>query len=288
MSDFDSHPEDGPDRRLANEHRKLVVDIAATVDVEAGLREVLIRTHHADLVADLGHSLDIEAGLAAIVPAISGATPSNEPFTPNPRPADTEHVAATDPSQANAEQPELENSLVSDAASRRPRTPLAMRTHPVSNRTGFRGRVQALTPRCRVRDLVIAAAVVIVVAATAPTIIQKILPSAPTTTMPALDVLDYGVTVQSDAGAVVFTFTIKARGSGTLHYTWQPDDRLSGQPVRAENMTFTGPTQIKDVVYPVPYTCSRGQRLQGGMKVEITQPESTSGASYAPYDFTCR
>lgn len=243
MSDFDSYPADRLDQRLVDQHRKLVVDIADTLDIEAGLGAALIPTHHAELVADLSRCLDIEAGLAAIVPVAPGVR--------------------TGPSKA-------------------------IGPHPVPHRTRFRDRGQTLarTPR-RVRGLLIAAAVTVVLAAIAPAMIRNIQPSPPTTTNSALDVLGYGVTARTDVGTVWFTFTIKARGSGTLHYIWQPDDRLSGQPVRAENLTFTGPIQTTNVFYPVPYTCYRGQRVQGGMKVEITKPESTSGASYVPYDFTC-
>jgi hypothetical protein len=129
--------------------------------------------------------------------------------------------------------------------------------------------------------------VIIVLGAAATAVIGKIPPSTPTTTTLPLDVLDYGVTAQTRVDTLMFTLTIKARGAGTLHNTWQLDNRGSSQPMGSESMTFTGPIQIKEVVYSVPFSCDRGQRLEGEMRVEMTKPEPISRASYAPYDFTC-
>jgi hypothetical protein len=147
--------------------------------------------------------------------------------------------------------------------------------------TAFRDRVQALASLGRVRGGLIAAAVVSALVGTGSVILMA--PPAP-----ALDVVAYGVTTPPPVGAVpcgpgkkvVFTFTIKASGSGTLHYVWQPDKGLSQQPVRADTITFTGPPQTKNVVYAVPYSQITGP--QTGMKVQITSPESFRGASYEP------
>jgi len=56
------------DRELTRRYSALRDDLAATLDIEAGLREALIPANHQTLVADLRETLDIEAGLAAIVP----------------------------------------------------------------------------------------------------------------------------------------------------------------------------------------------------------------------------
>ncbi|MGB6161021.1 MAG: WD40 repeat domain-containing protein [Pseudonocardiaceae bacterium] len=69
MSDFPSLPEEALDRWLADQYRALVNDLTAALDLEAGLREVMIPARHADLVADLRDVLGLEAGLSAIVPA---------------------------------------------------------------------------------------------------------------------------------------------------------------------------------------------------------------------------
>jgi len=250
MSDFDSNPaEDGLDRWLANQRHELIVDLAATLDVEAGLGEALIHSRHADLVADLGRSLDVEAGLAAIMPATTGVTPPNKLVTSSSHRAGAEQVAATGPDHAKVEQPEFAPA----AASRRPEKLLVKRTSPVFNRTGI-----ALNPR-HVRDRVIAAVVVaIALAALTTTAIWKTLTSSPTTAAPALVVLDYGVTTLSHVGTcdpktpMKFTFTVRARGSGTVDYTWQPDDGLSSQPPVHKTMTFTGAEQTLQDVYTIP------------------------------------
>ncbi len=78
MSGFASHPDDSDeslDQWLADQHRHMVTDLAATLDVEAGLRESMISARHANLVADLGEVLDVEAGLSAIVPTPPDLTP---------------------------------------------------------------------------------------------------------------------------------------------------------------------------------------------------------------------
>lgn len=78
MSDFDSHPDVSLDEWLAEQHRRMVTDLASILDVEAGLREVMIPTRHADLVSDLGDVLDVEAGLSAIVSTAPTPTPHEQ------------------------------------------------------------------------------------------------------------------------------------------------------------------------------------------------------------------
>jgi len=69
MSDFASQPDEAVDRWLADQRRAVVDDLAATLDIDAGLHEAMIPARHADLVTDLRAILDVEAGLSAIMPA---------------------------------------------------------------------------------------------------------------------------------------------------------------------------------------------------------------------------
>ncbi|MGQ0774517.1 MAG: hypothetical protein ACT4NY_08890 [Pseudonocardiales bacterium] len=88
MSDPTSQPDDAVDRWLADQRRAVADDLAATLDLEAGLREAMIPARHADLVADLRDVLDVEAGLSAIVsatPADSAGTHLEGP-SPDPQP----------------------------------------------------------------------------------------------------------------------------------------------------------------------------------------------------------
>jgi hypothetical protein len=71
---------DGLDRWLADQHRELLNDLDATLDVEAGLAEVLLRSRYNDFAAELDRSLDAEAGLAAIV----SPAPAQKPPDPQP------------------------------------------------------------------------------------------------------------------------------------------------------------------------------------------------------------
>lgn len=252
MSDFDSNP-DGLDRWLANQRRELIVDLAATLDVEAGLGDALTHPRHADLVAGLGRSLDVEAGLAAIVPPTTGVMPPNKSATSSSLRAGPKQVAATGPARAK----------VGTGTARNPR---------------------------RVRDRVIAAVVVVIALAglTATAIWRTLTSSPPTTAAPALVVLDYGVTAPSQVGTcdpktpMRFTFTVRARGSGTVDYTWKPDDGLSNQPYVRKTMTFTGVEQTMQDVYTVPRL--DGQRRQGGVTVVITEQGSYLGATYITCD----
>lgn len=61
-------PDATVDRWLRARHLAMGEDLIGLVDVEAGLREVLLQEHHAGVAEDLGAHLDVEAGLAAIVP----------------------------------------------------------------------------------------------------------------------------------------------------------------------------------------------------------------------------
>jgi hypothetical protein len=106
-----------------------------------------------------------------------------------------------------------------------------------------------------------------------------------------------GISVQPRTGTVscgpnatvVFTFEVAARGSGTVSFTWRPDDRLTrmGATVRNGSMTFTG-TQTQHADYSVALRGTSGQRLQGEMDVEITAPESARGVNGDNFDVTCR
>jgi hypothetical protein len=118
--------EQGLDLWLAYQHHTLVIDVVGTLEVEAGLRELLIPTHHADLVADLTRCLDIKTGLASITPVAADVTPSTPLPLPNWQPTDPVHV--------NGEHAQPDTILVEflhAAASWSPSTRLAMRTHPL-------------------------------------------------------------------------------------------------------------------------------------------------------------
>ncbi|MEV6976912.1 hypothetical protein [Kitasatospora sp. NPDC093806] len=67
------------DHWLATQHAVLVEDLADTLDLGAGLRDIRIFARHQELVTDLGHTLDLEAGLAAIRPEAKPSTPQGEP-----------------------------------------------------------------------------------------------------------------------------------------------------------------------------------------------------------------
>ncbi|MEV0027844.1 hypothetical protein [Nocardia sp. NPDC050793] len=53
---------------MAELHRDFVTGLAERLDIETGLREVLLEERHADFVDQVRDNLDIEAGLAAIIP----------------------------------------------------------------------------------------------------------------------------------------------------------------------------------------------------------------------------
>lgn len=58
-----------PEDRYVNDHAALAQDLAAALDIEAGLRDATLPAlGHADLVADLGQELDVSTGIAAALP----------------------------------------------------------------------------------------------------------------------------------------------------------------------------------------------------------------------------
>jgi hypothetical protein len=124
-------------------------------------------------------------------------------------------------------------------------------------------------------------------------LIMWAVPMGAPTVVPAsnLRVLDYGVRAQPDVGTcdpkvpIHFALTVRASGSGTVDYTWQPDKSLASQPVR-KTMTFTADSPIQQVDYTVPR--SSGQHIQGGMTVVITAPDSPHSPLGATYDkYSC-
>jgi hypothetical protein len=118
-------------------------------------------------------------------------------------------------------------------------------------------------------------------------------PSAATGS-PSLYVLGMGVSAQPrtesvpcrQGDTITFTLEISARGSGTVTFTWIPDDRLA-LPRRAGSITFTG-TQTKHAEYVIPREASAGTRIQGQMTVEVTAPEQASGVVGDIVDITCQ
>jgi hypothetical protein len=131
--------EQGLDLWLAYQHHTLVIDVVGTLEVEAGLRELLIPTHHADLVADLTRCLDIKTGLASITPVAADVTPSTPLPLPNWQPTDPVHVNG-----AHAQPDAILLEFLHAAASWNPSTRLAMRTHPLFTIASVHDRVHAL------------------------------------------------------------------------------------------------------------------------------------------------
>jgi len=62
---------------VAGQHRALVHDLTATLDLDAGLREATIPARHAALAADLTGALDVAGGLREVV---SGELPTELPY----------------------------------------------------------------------------------------------------------------------------------------------------------------------------------------------------------------
>ncbi|MBF6320367.1 hypothetical protein IU453_26805 [Nocardia cyriacigeorgica] len=60
-----AHP---ADRWLRDQQAALEAELAETLDLEAGLQEILALTRHDEFVDDIGHKLDLDAGLFEIVP----------------------------------------------------------------------------------------------------------------------------------------------------------------------------------------------------------------------------
>lgn len=146
MSNSDVDPAAGLSEWLAAQHRHMVTDLTATLDLETGLREATIPARHANLVADLDGVLDVEAGLSAIVPAAHGPTP-HEPEPPGfADVADDLKQASPDPRSLT----DLEH-LVRGIEPLSPSTRLAMRTDPAFDLASDIVRVLG---SARVRDIV--------------------------------------------------------------------------------------------------------------------------------------
>jgi hypothetical protein len=81
MNAFDPSQPAGTHDRLAEIHAAMSSTLKGLLDVEAGLREVLVAAHHSSLTNDLIKTLHITAGVHAIapVPAPPKADPSAEP-----------------------------------------------------------------------------------------------------------------------------------------------------------------------------------------------------------------
>ncbi|GAA5079779.1 hypothetical protein [Nocardia iowensis] len=69
MNDLTDERNAAVDRWLAEQHHTAVAEIADALDIESGLREILIPVHHDNYLTEVAEALDVEAGLAAIVPA---------------------------------------------------------------------------------------------------------------------------------------------------------------------------------------------------------------------------
>lgn len=63
------HGRGSRDRWMAEQHQNFVAGLAERLDIEAGLREVLLDEQHTDFVEKVRGEIDIEAGLTAILPA---------------------------------------------------------------------------------------------------------------------------------------------------------------------------------------------------------------------------
>lgn len=96
MTDFDDVPGTSIDHILRRMRAKLINDLAAVLDVEAGLREAMIAAQHTSLVRDLREVLDIDAGLSAIVPTAPA------PFRPEAETAASAASAGARHGNANA------------------------------------------------------------------------------------------------------------------------------------------------------------------------------------------
>ncbi|MFD3458863.1 pentapeptide repeat-containing protein, partial [Nocardia fluminea] len=63
-------------------HReRFYADLGERLDIEAGLKEVLLTEHHHDLVEKIQENLDIEGGLAAILPVPLATLPDQPLMT---------------------------------------------------------------------------------------------------------------------------------------------------------------------------------------------------------------
>jgi hypothetical protein len=62
------------ERWEAEQRAALAADLAAALDVDAGLREALLGRHHAAVAGDVAERLDVDGGLAAILPTTGRET----------------------------------------------------------------------------------------------------------------------------------------------------------------------------------------------------------------------
>ncbi|MFJ3673824.1 hypothetical protein ACIPSE_46020 [Streptomyces sp. NPDC090106] len=88
---------------------------------------------------------------------------------------------------------------------------------------------------------------------------------------------------------IVFTLSAAAQRPGAVQYTWHPDDRLIARGVqdRPGTMTFTTTNEQHDE-FTVQLTGTQpGERVQGGMTVEVTSPDANRGTSGDVFDITC-
>ncbi|MEU0662247.1 protein kinase domain-containing protein [Streptomyces lavendulocolor] len=88
---------------------------------------------------------------------------------------------------------------------------------------------------------------------------------------------------------IVFTFSATARRTGTIGYTWYPDERLTdrGYQPRAGSMTFTTPnTQYETFEVRLQGTQS-GQVVQGEMAVQVGSPEVDRQKVGDQFHLTC-
>ena len=103
------------DRWLAERHKVLVHDLAAILDLEAGMREAMIPARHDNLVADLRDTLDLESGLDAIVRGSVEDIPEISSGATTPVPRGSGKL----------------NDLIHDLSSNSPRDLLEFRTHTI-------------------------------------------------------------------------------------------------------------------------------------------------------------
>jgi hypothetical protein len=78
---------------LAARHRELLEGLSRHLDLDSGLREIMLHADHAGLTSALGSHLDTQAGLAAILPPPSAAAPREAPGQPGTAAA----IMAADP-----------------------------------------------------------------------------------------------------------------------------------------------------------------------------------------------
>ncbi|WP_189892749.1 protein kinase domain-containing protein [Streptomyces xantholiticus] len=88
---------------------------------------------------------------------------------------------------------------------------------------------------------------------------------------------------------ITFTFSASARRTGTINYTWYPDEFLTDRGVRPRtgSMTFTTPnTQYETFEVQLQGTKS-GDVVQGHMSLEITSPQPDRGSNGDQFHLTC-